>query len=141
MDFLNPLHTTLYNKCVITCRKKDLYFLSLFNICWLLESFVIWRGSLWAFHSLWCSSSHDHFLSDPSLYICNTPTTSPRGFNCSLIVHTINSLWDFWPCLFSCGFSPQAITTLGFLSHVRWLTGGDFICCLLMKTHKYYLFN
>ena len=124
MDFLNPSHTTLYNKCVITCRNKVLSFLSLFNICWLVESSVIRRSSLWACHSLWCSSSHDHFLSDPSLYICSIPTTSLRVCNCSLTVQTINSLWYFWPCLFSFGFSPQASTSVGCLSHVQWLTGG-----------------
>ena len=88
---------------------------------------------MWACHSLWCYSSYDQFLSDPSLYICSTPTTSPRGLNCSLTVQTINSIWDFWPCLFSCGFYPQAITALDCLSHVRWLTGGDFICCHLWR--------
>ena len=84
---------------------------------------------MWACHSLWCFSSHDHFLNDPSLYICSIPTTSSIGFNCSLTIQTINSLWDFWPCLFSCGFYPQDIISLGYLSHVRWLTGGDFIYC------------
>ena len=93
----------------------------------------MWRSYLWACHFLWCYSSHEHFLNDPSLYICSTPTTSPRGFNCSLTVQTINSLWDFWPCLFSCEFSPQAITSLGYLSHVWWLTCGGFIYCHLWR--------
>ena len=88
---------------------------------------------MWACHSLWCSSSHDHFLSDPSLYIFSTPNSSLRSFNCSLTVQTINSLWNFWPCLFLCGFSPQAIIALGCLIHVRQITGGDFICCYLWR--------
>ena len=95
--------------------------------CYLENFFVSFPFSMMFF------LRHDHFLSDPSLYICSTPTTSLIGCNYSLTVQTINILWDFWPCLFSCGFSPQAITTLDCLSHVRWLTGGDFICCHLWR--------